>query len=69
MKSFDLSRLPYNMWLHQCLSVLFQFFETRVHILCESSSGSSTSISISNGHGYNEILLLVRVGVVRILLR
>lgn len=43
-----------------------QFIETSLYIFGESASGTITSITITNGNGYHEILFPLRAGVIRL---
>lgn len=50
-------------------NVALQFAKTRLHILRESSSRSAASVLIEDGHGHYEILLPLRAGSLRLLVR
>lgn len=50
-------------------STLFQLSETRLHFLGKSSSRPPASLPVQNGDGHHEVLLPLRAGAVRLLVR
>jgi len=50
-------------------NIALQFAEARLHILRESSSRSAASFAVEDGHGHYEILLPLRAGSLRFLMR
>lgn len=50
-------------------NVALQFVKARLHILRESSSRSAASFPFEDGHGHYEILLPLRAGSLRLLVR